>query len=89
MLLADLRYAIRLIRKSPVFTAAVVATVALAIAANTAIFSLVDATLLRPLPFAEPDRLVQVAEKNDRLNLPSFGASVLNFVAWREQARSG
>src|SRR5207245_11792027 len=51
-------------RRSPMFTAAVVATVALAIAANTVIFSLVNAVLLRPMPFAEPGRLVQVAEKN-------------------------
>ena len=88
MPLGDFPQALRLIRKTPMFTAAVVATVALAIGANTAIFSVVDAVLIRPLPFAEPGRLVQVAEKNDRLNLPSFGASVLNFVAWREQTRS-
>src|SRR5207249_5571711 len=88
VLLNDLRYAVRLIRRSPVFTAAVVATVALAIAANTAIFSVVNAVLLRPLPFAEPHRLIQVAEKNDKLNLPNFGASVLNFVSWREQTHT-
>ena len=88
MILNDLRYAGRIMRRTPVFTAAVVLTVALAIAANTAIFSVVNAVLLRPLPFASPDRLVQVAEKNDKLNLPSFGASLLNFVSWREQAQS-
>src|SRR5438552_13375920 len=88
VLLTDLRYTFRLIRRAPLFTAAVFATVALAIAANTAIFSVVNAVLVRPLPFPDADRLVQVAEKNDRLNLPSFGASVLNFVAWREQTRS-
>src|SRR5262249_46138401 len=88
VLLSDLRYAIRLVGKTPAFTAAVVGTVALAIAANTAIFSLVDAVLLRPLPFSDPQTIVQVAEKNDKLNLPNFGASVLNFVSWREQARS-
>lgn len=70
------------------FTAAIVLTVALAIAANTAIFSVVNAVLLRPLPFEEPARLVQVAEKNDKLNLPSFGASVLNFLSWREQTQT-
>src|SRR6058998_1317010 len=88
MLLTDFRYALRMIRKTPLFTAVVVFTVALAIAANTAIFSFVNAVLLRPLPFREPGRLVQVAEKNDRLNLPNFGASVLNFVSWREETRA-
>jgi hypothetical protein len=60
----------------------------LAIAANTTIFSVVNAVLLRPLPFREPNRLVQIAEKNDKLNLPSFGSSVLNFLDWREQSKS-
>ena len=71
--------------RAPMFTVAVVITVALAIAANTAVFSIVNAEMIRPLPFHEPGRLVQVAEKNDKLNLPSFGASVLNLVSWREQ----
>src|SRR6266436_793475 len=87
-MLSDVRFALRMMRRSPMFTAAVILTVALAIAANTAIFSVVNAVMLRPLPFREPDRLVQVAEKNDKLNLPSFGASVLNFVAWRERAHA-
>ena len=84
----DVHYSLRMIRRAPMFTLALMLTVALAIAANTAIFSLVNAVLLRPLPFQDPDRLVQVAEKNDKLNLPSFGASVLNFISWREQAKS-
>jgi putative ABC transport system permease protein len=84
----DLRYAFRMMRRSPGFTLAVVFTVALGIAANTAIFSVVNAELLRPLPFREPDRLVQVAEKNDKLHLPTFTASVLNFLSWREQQKS-
>jgi len=88
VLLNDLRYALRAIRRTPVFSLTVMATVALAIAANTAMFSVVNAVLLRPLPYAQTDRLVQVAEKNDRLNLPNFGASVLNFISWREQTRS-
>src|SRR5215471_12414524 len=87
-MLNDIRYALRMMLKTPVFTTAIVLTVALAIAANTAIFSLVNAVLLRPLPFATPDRLVQVAEKNDKLNLPTFGASALNFLSWREQTRT-
>jgi putative ABC transport system permease protein len=87
-MLTDFRYALRLMRRTPLFTLTVVLTVALAIAANTAIFSVVNTVLVRPLPYADPGRLVQVAEKNDKLNLPSFGASVLNFLSWREQAHS-
>src|SRR5256885_17072859 len=88
MLVNDLRYALRMMRRTPVFTAAVILTIALAIGANTAVFSVVNTVMIRPLPFAEPSRLVQIAEKNDRLNLPSFGASVLNFLSWREQQQS-
>src|SRR5438067_2035869 len=88
MLLNDFRYAVRMMLRTPLFTAAIVLTVALAISANTAIFSVVNAVMLRPLPFGEPNRLVQVAEKNDKLNLPNFGASVLNFLSWREQTHT-
>src|SRR5215467_3256315 len=88
MILNDIRYALRMMLKTPVFTIVVVLTVALAISANTAIFSVVNAVLLRPLPFAQPDRLVQVAEKNDKLNLPTFASSVLNFLSWREQTQT-
>ena len=84
----DVKYSLRTMRRTPLFTATVVLTVALAISANTSIFSVVHAVLLRPLPYREPGRLVQIAEKNDKLHLPSFGASVLNFVDWREQAHS-
>jgi len=84
----DVRYAARKIMKAPGFSAAVILTVALAIAANTSIFSFVNAELLRPMPFRQPERILQIAEKNDRLNLPSFGASVLNFLSWREQQHS-
>ena len=84
----DIRYASRMMRRAPLFTGSVVLTVALAIAANTTIFSIVSAVLLHPFPFREPNRLMQVAEKNDKLNLKTFSASVLNFLSWREQARS-
>jgi putative ABC transport system permease protein len=88
VLMNDLRYAVRVIARSPIFSAAVVLTVALAIGANTAIFSVVNAVLLQPLPFERPNRLVQVSEKNDRLKLPNFSASLLNYLSWQEQTRA-
>ncbi|HZD33488.1 MAG TPA: ABC transporter permease, partial [Candidatus Angelobacter sp.] len=88
MLLNELRYAVRVMLRAPVFSATVVLTVALATVANTTIFSVVNSVLLKPLPFRDPSTLVQIAEKNDRLKLPIFSASVLNFVSWREQSKS-
>ncbi len=86
--MTDLRYALRLLRKSRLFTLTVVLTVAVGIGGTTAIFSVVNAVLLRPLPFQEPDRLMQVAEKNDALRLPAFGASALNYLSWKEQTHT-
>ena len=88
MLLADLRYAVRTLRRSPDFTTATVLTMALTVGANTAIFSVVNAVLIRPLPFASPERLMQVAEKNDKLNISNFSASILNYLSWKEQNQS-
>ena len=71
----DLQYTARMLRKSPLFTLAVVLTVALGIGANTAIFSVVNAVMLRPMPFADPGRLIWIAERNDTLNLPTFAVA--------------
>ena len=64
-MLNDLRYALRLLAKSPGFSLIAIATLALGIGANTAIFSVVEGTLLRPLPFPHADRLVRVYEAAD------------------------
>ena len=82
----DLRYAARMLRKEPGFAAAAVLTLALGIGANSAIFALVDATLLRPLPFPDPERLVHVWERTDRT--PRGRVSPLNLLDWNEQSRS-
>lgn len=84
----DVAYSLRLMRKSPLFTAAVVLTIGLAIAATATIFSVVNAQMLRPLPFKDPDRLLFVFERNDKLNAPIYNVSVLNFLDWRAQTKS-
>jgi putative ABC transport system permease protein len=84
----DVAYSLRLMRKAPLFTAAVVLTIGLAIAATATIFSVVNAQMLRPLPFKDPDRLLFVFEKNDKLNAPLYNVSVLNFLDWRAQTKS-
>lgn len=80
-LLQDIRYAIRTLFKSPGFTAVSILTLALAIGANTAIYSFMDGVLLKPLPYEDPDQIVRVLEK------PPGGArngiSTLNFLDWQ------
>lgn len=84
-LLQDLRYAFRLLAKSPGFTLIAVLTLALGIGANTAIFTVVNAVLLRPLGFRDPARLVLVAEKS---SYATISTSYQNYVDWRDQSHS-
>jgi putative ABC transport system permease protein len=84
-LLQDLRYAFRVLIKSPSFTAIAVLTLALGIGANTAIFSVVNAILLRPLAFHDSSRIMLIAEKS---KYPDPSVSYQNFVDWRDQSHS-
>jgi putative ABC transport system permease protein len=84
-LTADLRYAFRTLSRSPALTGAAVLTLALAIGANTAIFSAVSAVMLRPLPFADPGRLVMLWEENPDFKWYQQDAAPANMFDWREQ----
>ncbi len=83
----DLRFGARMLLKEPGFTLIAVLTLALGIGANTAIFSVVNAVLLRPLPFPEPERLVWLRESNPPANLPQASVTYPNFLAWRSQTQ--
>lgn len=84
----DVRYAARSLRRSPGFTLVAAITLALGVGANTAIFSVVNAVMLRPLPFSNPDQLVRIWESNVERGWPTFAASHPNFLDWRAQAKS-
>src|SRR3954466_3819983 len=88
MLLQDLRYAVRRLLKSPGFAAVAVGALALGIGANTAIFSVVNAVLLKPLPYPAPDELVQLWESRPRQNMPRVEVAPHEFAAWAEQSQS-
>jgi putative ABC transport system permease protein len=79
----DARFAVRMLAKNWSVTAIIVVVLALGIGANTAIFSVVNAALLRPLPYADPDKLVRLSE--DSPNVPQMSISYPNFLDWREQ----
>ena len=91
-LVRDVRYAVRSLRRAPGFTAAAVATLSLSVGATTSIFSVVNAVLLRGLPYPHADRIVALCEKNtvkpSNAVCPAGGVSPANFLHWQEGARS-
>src|SRR5580765_2768855 len=83
----DMRYGARQLRKNPGFTAVAVLTLALGIGASTAIFSVCEAVLLKPLPYSDPDRIVMLWEQG--LQAETLGVvAPANFFDWREQSHS-
>ena len=84
--LRDLRHALRLARRRPGFSAIVILTLAIGIGANTAIFSVINAVLLRPLPYKDPGRLAMLWSEDRARNVHEDLASLLNFRDWRNQS---
>jgi hypothetical protein len=87
-LLQDLRYGLRTLAKNPAFTTIAIVALVLGIGANSAIFSVVDAVLLRPLPFKNPNQLVMLWENAAHLGFPRDTPSPANFLDWQKQAIS-
>src|SRR6516225_8207345 len=83
----DLRYALRMLVKQPGFTAIAVLTFALGIGANAAIFSVVNAVLLRPLPYPDPDRVVALWESRPSDGDAHSRVAPANFLDWRQRTR--
>ncbi|HXN47653.1 MAG TPA: ABC transporter permease [Bryobacteraceae bacterium] len=82
----DLRYGLRLLARNPGFSAVAVIALALGIGANTAIFSVVNGVLLRPLPYGDPDRLMRLSEKSPEF--ATMSVAYPNFVDWKDQSRT-
>ena len=87
-LVQDLRFAVRSFLRSPRFTVPAVLALALGIGATSAVYSVVQGVMLRPLPYRDPDRIVTIWENNLRRNRPRNVVGPANFVAWQERNRS-
>lgn len=87
-MLMDLRYAVRWLRRAPLFAASAIAALSLGIGANTAVFSVVYAVLLKPLPYPQPDGLVQLSERNPSTPSQESVVSAGTFVDWRTRSRA-
>ena len=87
-MLSDLRLALRLFRRAPMFAVTAILTLALGIGANVAVFTLVDAVLFRPLPLGEPDRLVMLSESHLETGQHRVGVLPGSLLDWRERSRS-
>jgi macrolide transport system ATP-binding/permease protein len=87
-LIRDIRYAVRTLTRSPGFTLAALLALALGIGANTAVFSVINAVLLRPLLYADPERLVMVFSSRPNLGIGRGTASMADFLDWRAGSRS-
>jgi len=87
-IIQDLRYGIRMLLKRPWFTCTVVLTLALGIGANTALFSIINVLLLRPLPLPQPQQIVQVWEVSRQSGNLKFPVALPNMVDWRAQSSS-
>src|SRR5215212_8315523 len=84
----DVLYGLRVLRRNPVFSLVAVVTLALGIGANTALFSITNAVVFRPLPFPEPERLVTLWECSAKSETARVIVSPANYLDWREQTRS-
>ena len=87
-LIRDVRHAARRLLRTPAFTLATLVTLALGIGANTAIFSVVDSVLLKPLPFPEADRLVGLWQTAPGVDIKDLNASIADYVTYREESRT-
>ncbi len=87
-LIRDLKFTLRRLARTPVFTVATLVTLALGIGANTAIFSVINSVLLKPLPFPEPERLIGVWQSAPGVNIKDLNASIADYFTYREESKT-